>query len=138
MSFTSFSFFVLIAVCCAGYYLVKRSRRWICLLLFSALYYAAAGPALLIFILFAAFTTWVGAGYAARQKRAAVAIPLLLDFGVLAYLKYSPFVVSLLNLLPGRIFPSSGLRLSRSGSPFTPSSRPATCSTSTGGAARRS
>lgn len=101
MSYTSLGFFILVAACTCAYYLVKRSRRWICLLLFSALYYAAAGPALLIFILFAAFTTWVGAGYAARQKRAAVAIPLLLDFGVLAYLKYSPFVVSLLNLLPG-------------------------------------
>ena len=101
MSFTSLGFFILAAACTCVYYLLKSSHRWICLLLFSALYYAAAGPVFLLFVLFAAFTTWVGGRYAVGQKKAAVAIPLLLDFGVLAYLKYSAFAVSLLNLLPG-------------------------------------
>ena len=101
MSYTSLGFFILIAACTCGYYLVKRSSRWICLLVFSAVYYAAAGPVFPLFLLFAAFTTWVGSRYAAKQKRAAVAIPLLLDFGVLAYLKYSPLAVSLMNLIPG-------------------------------------
>ena len=105
MSFTSFSFFVLIAVCCAGYYLIPARHRHIFLLALSVVYYIAGGPVFLLYLLFAALTTYFGARVAAKGKKAAVAVPLLLDFGVLAVLKYTPLAVSLLNHLPGADFP---------------------------------
>ena len=105
MSYTSFAFYVLIAVCAVVYYLVRPARRGLWLLIVSAVYYAAAGPAFLIFVFSAALSTWVGSRHAAGQKKAAVAVPLLLNFAVLGFLKYSPLAVSLLNILPGVALP---------------------------------
>ena len=101
MSYTSLAFFLLTACCVVSFYVVPARSRWIVLLGFSWLYYVAAGPALILYLLFAIITTWVGAGFAARGRRIAVAIPLLLDFGMLAWLKYSNFAVSCLNHIPG-------------------------------------
>lgn len=76
------------------------------LLFISVVYYAAGGPAFLLYLLFTAISTFVAGKYAAKGNKAAAVISLLLDFGVLAVLKYVPLVVSLLNLLPGAAFPS--------------------------------
>ena len=99
MPFTSLAFLILTAVCTIVYYCIPSSYRRVWLLLISCLYYMAGGPLLILYLLFAAVTTYVGGRYASRGYKAAVVIPLVLDFGVLAFLKYTPLVVSLLNSL---------------------------------------
>lgn len=111
MSFTSFSFFLLAGGCVCGYYLFPEKVRWIWLLIVSGLYYAAAGTAFLPYLLFAAAVTWIGGLFAANEKKAAVVIPLLLDFGMLAWLKYSTFAILTLNRLPGISLPGVYLLL---------------------------
>ena len=100
MSFSSLEFYLLAAACVAGYYILPPKARRFWLLFISFIYYAAAGPVFFVFLLFAAFTTWAGALRASDGKKIAVAIPLLLDFGVLAALKYSNFAISIINRLP--------------------------------------
>ena len=100
MSFSSLEFYLLAAACVAGYYILPPKARRFWLLFISFIYYAASGPVFFLYLLFAAVTTWAGALRAADGKRIAVAIPLLLDFGVLAALKYSNFAISIINRFP--------------------------------------
>ena len=111
MSFNSFSFVTLVFLCVLAYYTVKPSyRRWV-LLAVSWLYYALAGPVLLFYLFFAIITTWLGGRWAARGSRAGVAVPLLLDFGMLAWLKYSNFAIACINHFPGLNVPFLKLAL---------------------------
>ena len=105
MSFTSFEFWLLVAVCVTGYYLFPARIRWTWLLGISGLYYAAAGPGFLLYLLFTVLTSWLGGMAAVSGKKAAVALPLLLDFGMLAWLKYTNFLISCLNHFPGISLP---------------------------------
>lgn len=97
MSFASLAFLVFLAVCVAGYYLIPRRLQWVWLLIFSYIYYLAAGPGLVVFLLFSTATSFIGSRFAARQKKSAVVITLLLNFGCLFFLKYTNFLIANLN-----------------------------------------
>ncbi len=111
MSFTSFSFGLLVAACVLLYYAVPLRHRWLVLLAASWLYYAAAGPSLMIFLLFSTVTTFLGASWAEKGSRAGIAVPLILDFGMLAVLKYSNFAILIANRIPGVSIPMLKLLL---------------------------
>ena len=105
MSFSSFGFWLLVLACVTGYYLFPARFHAFWLLGISWLYYIAAGPGLLLFLLFAILTAWIGGLAAVSGRKAAVALPLLADFGMLAWLKYSNFAILCLNRLPGVSIP---------------------------------
>ena len=111
MAFNSFGFLTLVFLCVLVYYLLPQANRRWALLVFSWVYYALAGPKLLIYLLFAVVTTFLGGKWAAKGTRAGVAVPLLLDFGMLAVLKYSAFAAGILNHLPGVSLPLPRLLL---------------------------
>ncbi len=118
MSITSWSFaFFLILILVLYYSLFAGRRQWICLLLASMAFYAFSGPKNLVFLCLTALTCWWGAlriekereAYQAlrkqlqaagrdRQKEAKAAMQreqrrillavLLINFGILALVKY--------------------------------------------------
>ena len=116
MNFYSIQFitFLLIALLC--YYTVFRKKQWVCLLVASAVFYYWSGLGNFVFLFLTGGTTWLGAKYLGRysediallrkdktiekevrnqrkaviQKKRRVIMwsVLLLNFGVLASLKY--------------------------------------------------
>ena len=111
MSFISLIFFLFTALAVAGYYLIPKSWQWKWLLAFSWIYYVAAGPWLICFLLFSIATTYLGGLAAERGSRRAVPITLILNFGMLAVLKYTGFVLGSFNALLGTSFPRGSLLL---------------------------
>ena len=118
MAFTSFNFLLFAAICVAVYYLVPVRYRWVELLFASYAFYLLSSPRTFVFVLLTTAITFAGGLYiggcnakhreymelhkadmsreekkaakAASQsrKRKMVALILILDFGVLAVLKY--------------------------------------------------
>ena len=110
--------------CAAAYYGCPLRLRWVLLLLFSYGYYALCGARALPFLLLTTASTWAGAlaigriaerskadlrakkaeldaagkkalkAAARRRQRAVLIVVLLLNFGVLALLKYVPPLLS--------------------------------------------
>ena len=101
MSFVSIEFMVFTAVCAAGYYMIPKKYQWVWLLVFSYVYYLAAGPSYLFFILFTTTATYLGGLWAEAGARWAVPAVLLADFGMLAFIKYTNFVLGNINGLFG-------------------------------------
>lgn len=101
MSFVSVYFLAFVTICAAGYFLVPQKHRWIWLLVFSYLYYLAAGPQLIIFLVFSTAVTYFGGLLAEQGRKGVVPAALLLDFGMLAAVKYTNFAVGNLNALFG-------------------------------------
>ena len=97
MSFVSIEFLVFTAICVAGYYLIPGKFQWVWLLVFSYIYYVAAGPSYLFFILFATTATYLGGLWAESGARWAVPTVLLADFGMLAFIKYTNFILGNIN-----------------------------------------
>ena len=93
MSFVSTAFITFVILCVAGYYLIPKQYQWCWLLVFSYIYYLAAGPRYVIFLLFSTVITYVGGLRAEQGSKAAVPVVLLLDFGALAIIKYTNFVL---------------------------------------------
>lgn len=116
MSLFSLEFIILLTVLFAVYYLVPRKWQWICLLAASMIFYAYSGIQNLLLIGITSLTTW-GAGLYLRRvisdfqdrkaapgltreqkkelkarmltkKRVILYGTLLLNFGILGYLKY--------------------------------------------------
>ena len=138
MTLTSFPFLVFAAVTVLLYYLVPRRGQWIVLLVASGLFYAAAGGWYLPFILTTILTTYALArvienraradeDYIAahktdmakeerkaykntgKKKRYRILLAgLVLNFGILAVLKYTGFTVSIVNDVLG-LFTDSAL-----------------------------
>ncbi len=90
------------------YYLAPAKVRWIVLLIFSYIYYIAGGVKLTGYLLFSTIVTYTAARLIAMfydrgigQKRARwVLIPaLILNLGMLGYLKYFGFILDNLNAL---------------------------------------
>ena len=92
---------VFTAVCAAGYYMIPKKYQWVWLLVFSYVYYLAAGPSYLFFILFATTVTYLGGLWVEAGARWAVPAVLLADFGMLAFIKYTNFVLGNINGLFG-------------------------------------
>lgn len=116
MNFYSVQFILFLGILLTVYYTVLKRYQWQCLLVGSFLFYLWTGPENLIFILLTGGTTWAGslvmAKYAEdfrkikadrsiekeewkkykkqceKKKKRILWLVLLINFGVLAYLKY--------------------------------------------------
>ncbi|MBS6196422.1 MAG: MBOAT family protein [Clostridiales bacterium] len=102
MALISLEFLLFVILAVAGYYLIPRRFQWQWLLGFSYLYYASHGPGLLIFLLFSTLTTWAAGKYLGKtedkkKRKHAMVLTLVLNFGVLAVLKYTNFLIINLN-----------------------------------------
>ncbi len=131
MLFTSYGFLAFMAILFAVYYLVPRKWQWGLLLVASYAFYAFAGPQYLLFVLLTTLSSYAVArlmargrmreeaylalhkadmekearkAYKAKEKKKRFRIlvcGLVLNFGVLAVLKYTGFAVYNLNGLLG-------------------------------------
>ena len=112
MSLISMEFLIFVTVAVIGYYLIPRKYQWLWLLVFSYIYYASSGIRILFFLVFTTFTTY-GAGMLMerisgedvekkeikRKKKKVLVLCLILNFGMLAVLKYTNFVIENVNAL---------------------------------------
>ncbi len=102
MSLVSMAFVLLLAAATAGYYLIAGKYQWIWLLGFSYLYYLSCGGKAALFLVFTTLTTYAAGRFLEKYERKSIlVIGLLLNFGMLALLKYSNFAISNLNSLTG-------------------------------------
>ena len=112
MSLVSMQFFTFIVVALIGYYLIPKRFQWIWLLLFSYVYYISYGVKYVFFILYTTCVTYFSAlliycigkkiddnnkKSIEHKKKMVIIIALLLEFGVLAVLKYTNFVIENIN-----------------------------------------
>ncbi|MGF0031896.1 MBOAT family O-acyltransferase [Bariatricus sp. SGI.154] len=105
MSLISMGFLMFVGIAVIGYYLIPRRFQWIWLLIFSYIYYASSGIKILFFLLFTTITTY-GAGRLIEKvkkekikKRRVLVGCLLLNFGMLAVLKYTNFAIENVNAI---------------------------------------
>lgn len=125
MSLISMEFLMFVGIAVIGYYLIPRRFQWIWLLTFSYIYYASSGIKILFFLLFTTITTY-GAGRLLDKVNKETVIPdseeniglrkkvlknhkirkrrilvgcLLLNFGMLAVLKYMNFAIENVNAI---------------------------------------
>ena len=112
MSLISMEFLMFVTVAVIGYYLIPRKYQWLWLLVFSYIYYASSGIRILSFLVFTTFTTYGAAMLmerisgeniekkeAKRKKKKILVLCLFLNFGMLAVLKYTNFVIENVNAL---------------------------------------
>ena len=113
MSLISMEFLTFVAVAVIGYYLIPKRYQWVWLLAFSYIYYASSGMKYLVFLLYTTVVTYGTARmiYGADQKfadqkekiktykKSIMLLALILDFGMLAVLKYTNFTISNINTL---------------------------------------
>ena len=114
MSLISMEFLLFVGIAAVGYYLIPKQYQWIWLLIFSYIYYASSGVRLLFFLLYTTIITY-GTGRLLEwldrdqgdskeekkrrkaRKKAILTGCLVLNFGMLAVLKYTNFVVENIN-----------------------------------------
>lgn len=114
MSYTSLIFLIFVAVAAIGYYLIPKKFQQVWLLFFSYLYYLSAGGKIIFFILFSTGTTFFGGLLLERisqaelpkkriqsRKRTVLILLLFMNFGVLAFVKYTNFIIDNINALTG-------------------------------------
>ena len=103
-------YFIVLICAVAIYYLISLKSRWIVLLVASVVFYAIISTYLTPFICFTAVSVWLCAAYIQRQNdssadvkttkkknKTAMLLTILLNVGIIAFLKfYSPFT-ALLN-----------------------------------------
>ena len=113
MSLISMEFLTFVAVAVIGYYLIPKRYQWVWLLAFSYIYYASSGMKYLVFLVYTTVVTYGTARliYGADQKfadqkekiktykKSIMVLALVLDFGMLAVLKYTTFIMSNINTL---------------------------------------
>lgn len=127
MSFVSFTFLIFIATVFVVYYLVPKKTQWVFLLLASYVFYAWAGIGYLAYIVFTTITAYLISrkiesinktqkeyvkahkeelskeekkAYKAKMKKKSfrwLVLCLLLNFGLLAVIKYADFVIGNIN-----------------------------------------
>ena len=112
MSLISMEFLIFVGIAVIGYYLIPKRFQWIWLLIFSYIYYASSGIKILFFLLYTTITTY-GTGRlldrvnhkelprneAKSRKRRILIGCLLLNFGMLAVLKYTNFAIENVNAI---------------------------------------
>ncbi len=131
MLFTSYEFIAYLAIMFAAYFLTPSRWQWVTLLVGSYVFYAFAGLECLIFILFTTVTAYIVSilmkraidreneyiaankenmskderkayrGAAKKKRLAVLTVGLVLNFGVLAVIKYSAFAVNNVNAIMG-------------------------------------
>lgn len=104
MSLTSPLFLLFLSLTLLVYYVVPKRWQWLVLLLASYLFYGTAGPQQLFYLLFTTATTYLAGLLLARlraktQKKLVLAVGLLINFGLLAFLKYYNFAAAGVNIL---------------------------------------
>ena len=133
MAFTSFDFLVFVLVTVVAYYIVPKKARWVVLLIASYAFYFISSASTFVFLLVTTVVTFFGGLYigrvndaekaylkehggelsreekkarkaeSKRQKRRMVALILIIDFGILAVLKYFRVYLEMLQI-PGFSF----------------------------------
>lgn len=114
MTLVSFSFAIFLLISLFAYYLFPRRFQWVILLLASSIFYAFSGIGNFVFIIFSSFVTFFAATFVSslnekliekkpllskdefkvekkivqRKKRIVLIIMLLLNVGILIFLKY--------------------------------------------------
>lgn len=139
MAFTSFYFLVFVAIVIGAYYVTPIKGRWLVLLAASYAFYLISSPKTFVFLLSATVITFLGGWYIGAQnaahksylaahkeslskeekkalkakvqkkKRRMVALILICNFGVLAFLKYFKVYLELLADKLGGIAPDLGV-----------------------------
>ena len=113
MSLISTEFLTFVTVAIIGYYLIPKKYQWVWLLAFSYIYYASSGMKYLVFLLYTTVVTYGTARliYGAdlkfveqkekikTYKKSLLILSLILDFGMLAVLKYTNFTIENINIL---------------------------------------
>ena len=129
MLFASYGFIAFIAILFIVYYLIPKKYQWMLLLLASYVFYLFAGPKYILYIVFTTVSTYIislridklnqtQAQYLAKYKedlsradkrayrdmmkgrmRRWLVACLLLNFGILAVVKYSNFAIANLNAI---------------------------------------
>lgn len=136
MSFLSMKFLLFLAAAILGYYLIPKRSQWVWLLVFSYVFYLASGVKAVVFIMTTTVTTFLAGLWLARmdgglseagqitpeekkklkdqikrRKKWIVAAVLILNFGILAILKYRNFAAENMNSLFGTDFATVRLLL---------------------------
>lgn len=114
MSLISMEFLLFVVTAAAGYYWIPRKYQWIWLLIFSYIYYSSGGIKVTCFLALTTVSTWLAGIWIQtlshkepdksrrrQRKRRALVLVLLLNFGVLAILKYTNFAISTANAIFG-------------------------------------
>lgn len=110
MSLTSTYFLVFVGISVLLYYTVCRKMQWQLLLVVSYMYYLASGYRNVIFILSTTIITYIAAitiGNLSKntdksvkwKEKTVLAAALLMDFGILAVLKYTNFIIGNINAI---------------------------------------
>ena len=121
MSLTSNLFFFFLAVCLLCYYLVPLGRRWIVLLAASCVFYLSFGIPAFLCLVYSTLVTYVtgrviGQIYerytdrkeSRKRARSVVIIGMVLDFAMLAVLKYTNDILGIFGqILHGNYSPVS-------------------------------
>ena len=102
MEFYSILFICFMSIGLLGYYTIFRKHQSVWLLILSLAFYWYCGSAGLLFICFTGLTTWLGAkgiakfdgNHAKRKRKTLLFFVLLLNFGLLFYLKYVNVIFS--------------------------------------------
>ncbi|MFR7985639.1 MAG: MBOAT family O-acyltransferase [Clostridia bacterium] len=127
MAFTSFYFLVFVLIVVFVYYVIPKAARWTVLLAASYVFYLISSPKTFVFVLFTTVITFLGGRYIGRKntehkkyieehgseltreekkerkaavqkkKRKMVALVLILNFGVLAVVKYFRYYIEALG-----------------------------------------
>lgn len=105
MSLTSLQLIGLVAVGVLLYYTVCKKYQWQLLLVLSYIYYFASGAKNIIFILATTLVTYLTAVFIEKcedkYRKLILLVALFVDFGILAVLKYTNFVIEIINDLSG-------------------------------------
>ena len=115
MGFISLSFLAFLGVAVLIYYLLPSKIQWVWLLIVSLLFYLTFDLRYIAFLLLSIATTWGGAlaVYRLREKqksgaaKAILSLTLLVNIGLLAFLKFGNYSLSLL----GRIAALAGVSI---------------------------
>ncbi len=113
MAATSLEFAVFSAAGVVCYYIIPKNFRWIVLLLLSYIFYISGGAGMLFYLLFTTITTYLSARLigavkrgetkeekqkAKKRRRIFAAIALILNFGMLYFVKYWNFTMDLVRV----------------------------------------
>lgn len=107
ISITSFAYLAFLAIVLAGYYFIKPSWQTGYLLLASLVFYCLSGePYTLIYLAISTISVYYAAiaiNKATEEKKAKriLVLTLVLNFGLLALLKYNGFVLDNVNMVRG-------------------------------------
>ena len=107
MDLTTLKFLILVALAVLGYYLVPKRMQWIWLLGAGYVYYAMCDTAFVKYMVFTTLTTYAAGLLLGRvrskgSRKAVMILCLLLNFGMLGFLKYSNFIIEIFNGLAHR------------------------------------